>query len=184
MEKALKKKVDFTEGRLFGKIVWFVLPLMATNLLQTLYNAADMMVVSLSSEQNAVAAIGVTGSFITLMVNIFIGFATGANVMVARHLGARNDEAVSKTVHTSLILGVVLGFVSMIFGLSLARPILILMGADNNLLELAIIYTRVYFIGVPFTSLTNYAVAIFRAKGDTKTRTEWPPSEQSRSNRS
>lgn len=77
-----------TEGPLFGKILLFILPLMATNLLQTLYNAADMMVVGLSSEADAVGAIGTTGAFINLVVNVFIGFATGANVMVARHLGA------------------------------------------------------------------------------------------------
>ncbi len=169
MEKAIKKQINFTEGPLFGKIVWFVLPLMATNLLQTLYNAADMMVVSLSSEPNAVGAIGTTGPFVNLIINIFIGFATGANVVVARHIGARDDAKASRTVHTSLCIGVILGFISMIFGLCFARPVLSLMGAEENLLDLAVTYTRVYFIGVPFTALTNYAVAIFRAKGDTKT---------------
>ena len=72
---AEKKKLDFTSGRIFYKLVLFVLPIIATNLLQTLYNAADMMVVSLSHEDNAVGAIGITGSFINLIVNIFIGFS-------------------------------------------------------------------------------------------------------------
>ena len=73
MEK-IKKKIDFTNGRVFYKILLFVLPIVATNLLQVLYNAADMMVVSLSHEQNSVGAIGVTGPFVNLIVNIFMGF--------------------------------------------------------------------------------------------------------------
>ena len=89
-----KKKVDFTEGKIFFKLVWFILPIVATNLLQMFYNAADMMVVSLSSEQNAVGAIGTTGSFIHLIVNLFIGFSVGANVAVARYVGAKNDNKV------------------------------------------------------------------------------------------
>ena len=75
--QAVKRKIDFTSGKVFLKIIWFVLPIVATNLLQMLYNAADMMVVSLSHEQNAVGAIGTTGSFINLIVNLFIGFAVG-----------------------------------------------------------------------------------------------------------
>ena len=89
---AEKKQADFTNGKLLGKILWFVLPIVATNLLQTFYNAADMMIVSLSDEQNAVGAIGTTSSFIHLVVNVFIGFSVGANVTVARHIGAKNKE--------------------------------------------------------------------------------------------
>ena len=87
MEIAQKKKIDFTEGTVFFKLLRFILPIVATNLLQMLYNAADMMVVSLSHEQNAVGAIGMTGSFINLILNVFIGFSVGANVVVAREIG-------------------------------------------------------------------------------------------------
>ena len=85
------KNINMTEGPLFRKILLFSLPLMLTNLLQVFYNAADMIIVSLSSEPNAVGAIGMTGAFINLVINVFAGFSTGANVMVARYLGA-NDE--------------------------------------------------------------------------------------------
>ena len=88
----VKRKIDFTNGRVFLKIVWFILPIVATNLLQMFYNAADMMVVSLSSEQNAVGAIGTTNAFIHLIVNFFIGFAVGANVVVAREIGAGDKQ--------------------------------------------------------------------------------------------
>lgn len=170
MEKALRKKsIDMTEGPLLGKILLFVLPMMATNLLQVAYNAADMMVVSLSSEANAVGAIGTTGAFVSLVLNIFVGFATGANVVIARKIGAKDREGASKAVHTSIILSFVLGLLSGAVGLCIARPVLTLMGAEDNLLDLAVLYTRIYFIGTPFISLTNYCVAIFRSKGDTRT---------------
>lgn len=166
---AIKKQVNMTEGKLFGKILFFVLPIMATNLLQVMYNAADMMVVGMSTEADAVGAIGVTGSFVSLIVNLFIGFSTGSNVIVARHLGAKDDKNVSKTVHTSVIMSVIFGLVGGVVGFAVARPILSLMGAEGKLLDLATVYTQIYFAGVPFISMTNYLTAIFRAKGDTKT---------------
>lgn len=158
-----------TEGPLFGKILLFVLPMMATNLLQVAYNAADMMVVSLSSEANSVGAIGLTGPFVNLILNLFIGFAIGANVVIAQRIGAKEGELASRVVHSSLILAVVLGAVGCLLGLILSRPVLSLMGAEGNLLHLATLYTKVYFMGAPFVALTNYSVAIFRAKGDTRT---------------
>lgn len=164
-----KKTIQMTEGPLFGKILVFILPLMVTNLLQVLYNAADMMVVSLSTEPDAVGAIGTTGSFINLVINVFVGFATGANVVVARGLGAREDERVSRAVHTSLVMSVIFGVASGVLGLFISRPILSLMGAQGKLLDLATTYTVIYFCGVPFISMTNYLIAIFRAKGDTRT---------------
>ena len=164
-----KKKISFIEGKIFPKLLLFVLPIMATNLLQTLYNAADMMVVSLSNEQNAVGAIGTTSSFIHLVVNIFIGFSVGANVVVARHIGAGDLERTQKDVHTSLIMAFLFGVVGAVVGFVIARPVLTAMGNTGRLLELAVTYTYIYFAGVPFLSLTNYLIAIFRAKGDSKT---------------
>ncbi len=169
MEK-VKKKIDFTEGRVFFKILLFVLPIVATNLLQTFYNAADMMVVSLSKDgQNAVGAIGTTNSFVHLIVNIFIGFSVGANVVVAREIGAKNRERTQNAVHTSLIMAVIFGLAGMGIGLALAKPVMTLMGNTDSLLTLSVRYTRWYFAGIPFLALTNYLMAIFRAKGDAKT---------------
>ena len=123
-----------------------------------------MMVVSLSSEANAVGAIGMTGSFINLVVNIFTGFATGATVVIARNIGAKDDERVSKSVHTALLTSVLFGLPSAALGIIISRPILSGMGAQGNLLELATTYTFIYFCGVPFIALTNYLISIFRAK--------------------
>lgn len=170
MERLKKRReLDLTSGSLFGKILLFILPLMASNLLQTLYNAADMMVVSLSHEPNAVGSIGFTGPFVNMITNIFIGFSAGATVVVARHLGARDDEGVSNTVHTSIAMSLIFGVAGGAVGLACAKPILSLMGAEGNILDLAVTYTFIYFCGIPFISLTNYLISILRAKGDTKT---------------
>ncbi len=169
MEK-VKKKVDFTEGKVFYKVLLFILPIVATNLLQTFYNAADMMVVSLSKDgQNAVGAIGTTNSFIHLIVNVFIGLSVGANVVVAREIGAKNRERTQNAVHTSLIMSVLFGVGGMLLGLVLASPVMRLMGNEDRLLDLSVRYTCIYFAGIPFLSLTNFLMSIFRAKGDAKT---------------
>ena len=167
--KSRNKTMDLTEGPLLSKMIRFVLPLMATNFLQTFYNAADMMVVSLSSETNAVGAIGATGSLTTLIVNLFMGFAVGTNILVARYLGAKDHERVKKTVHTSILMSLIFGGVAVIIGLLASRLILRMMGADGKILDLATLYTKIYFCGAPFLAATNYLSAIFRAKGDTET---------------
>ncbi len=166
---AKKEKINFTEGKLFPQIVLFVLPIVATNLLQMLYNAADMMVVSLSPEKNAVGAVGVTGAFIQLIVNLFIGFSIGANVIVARHIGANDETKVQNAVHTALLSSLFFGIIGTVVGILLTRPVLQVMGITGKLLELAATYTYIYFSGVPFLALTNCLGAIFRAKGDAKT---------------
>lgn len=166
---AQKQKVDFTQGKLFAKIFWFVLPIVVTNLLQTFYNAADMMVVSLSSETNAVGAVGTTSSFIHLIVNVFIGFSVGANVVVARNIGAGDEMGKQKAIHTALLIGLFFGIVGAGVGIAISRWVLTVMGTTGNLLDLAVKYTYFYFAGVPFLAVTNYLIAIFRAKGDSKT---------------
>ncbi len=165
----IKEKSNFTEGGVFFKILLFVLPIVATNLLQAFYNAADMIVVSMSHEENAVGAIGTTGAFINLIVNIFIGFSVGANVVVAREIGAKNPERIQKAVHTSLMMGLIFGIMGMFLGLLVSKPVMQLMGNTGSLLTLAVRYTYIYFLGVPFLAMTNYLIAIFRAKGDSKT---------------
>ena len=158
-----------TEGPVLLKIVRFMLPLMITNLLQVLYNAADMMVVELSGVENAVGAVGVTGSFVTLITNVFIGFSVGANVLVARNIGAKNEEGVSRAVHTAICMSLIFGVLGGAVGIAVSRPVLIWMGTPDSLLRLSTTYTYIYFAGIPFISAANYLISIFRAKGDTKT---------------
>ena len=164
-----QKSQTLTEGPLFTKMILFILPVLVSNLLQIFYNAADMMIVGLSDELNAVGAIGTTGSLTALIVNVFIGISTGANVMIARRLGEKNEHMVSRSVHTAIAMSVIFGVASAMVGFFCSEPLLRLMGAKEDLLQLATLYTKIYFLGVPFISVSNYAISIFRAKGDTAT---------------
>ena len=164
-----KKDIDMTQGALLPKILLFVLPLILTNLLQMFYNAADMIVVGLSTEGDAVGAIGTTGAFTSLVVNLFIGLSVGATVVVARHLGAGEHERASRAVHTSTIIGLALGVVGGAVGIAISEPVMRLLGNQGRLLDLSVTYVRFYFGALPFHALSNYAIALHRAKGDTRT---------------
>lgn len=166
MEK--NKEINMTEGPLFGKILRFVVPLMLTNILQVLYNAADMIVVSLSSEPDSVGAIGTSAPMVNLFVNIFIGFSVGANVVVAKKIGAKDSEGVSRAVHTSVLLSVLFGVMGGAVGIICERAVLSAMGNSGRLFELSVTYVTIYFLGTPFLSLTNYITSILRAEGNTK----------------
>ncbi len=163
------KDTDLLHGPLLGKIFAFVLPLVVTNLLQNLYNAADMIVVGLSHVDGAIGSIGTTTAMISAVINLFMGFAVGSSVMVARAIGERNERKTSNAVHTSMLVGLVSGLFTMVLGLLMSRRMLILLGDKGHILELADLYTRIYFMGVPFIAMTNFLIAVFRAKGDTKT---------------
>lgn len=163
------KDTDLLHGPLLGKIFAFVLPLVMTNLLQNLYNAADMIVVGLSHVDGAIGAIGTTTAMINAVINLFLGFAVGSSVMVARAIGERNERKTSNAVHTSMLVGLVSGLFTMVLGLLMSRRMLMLLGDKGHILELADLYTRIYFMGVPFIAMTNFLIAVFRAKGDTKT---------------
>lgn len=166
---AKRQTIDMTQGPLLRKILLFVLPLMATNLLQMFYNAADIMIAGLSSEPDAVGAVGSTGAFLSLVVNIFIGFSIGTDVVVARCIGARDPEKTAQAVHSSICMSVIFGIAGGAIGFAVCRPVLAAMGCTGNLLELGVIYSRIYFVGLPLLSLTNFLSAILRAKGDTRT---------------
>lgn len=169
MVRMMRRDVDMTSGPILGNMLRFSLPLIFTNLLQMLYNATDMIVVGLSSEPDAVGAIGTTTSFASLIVSLFIGLSIGANVVVARHIGAKNEERASRALHTSTVIALIFGVVGGILGVLVAKPVMVLMGNEGRLLELSVLYTRIYFAAMPFHSLSNYAIALHRAKGDTKT---------------
>lgn len=162
-------EINLLEGPLLGKIVAFVLPLMITNLLQVCYSAADMIVVGLSGVDGAIGAIGTTNAMINLVLNVFSGFAVGTGVVVARNIGRGDRQATQNAVHTSLLVGLVSSLLCMCVGLVISRPVLAAMGDEGHILELATLYTRIYFLGTPFLALANFMIAILRAKGDTRT---------------
>ena len=162
-------EIQMLEGPLLGKVFLFALPLMATNLLQMLYAAADMVIAGMSGVEGAIGSIGTCGAMINFILNIFSGFAIGTNVVVARNIGRGDPDATSRSVHTSLVMAALFGTVCAIVGLFVSRPILKLLGDEGHVLELASLYTRIYFCGAPFLAVSNYMIAILRAKGDTRT---------------
>lgn len=163
-----KYEIDMIHGPLLGKILLFTLPLMASSILQLLFNAADIIVVGRYAGSDALAAVGSTGALINLLTNMFIGFSVGANVLVARYYGAGKPDEVSETVHTSVMLSIIGGILLAAIGIIFASPLLELMGTPENVLPLAALYVRIYFAGMPVILLYNYGSAILRAIGDTK----------------
>ncbi len=160
--------VDMTSGPLFPKVIMFVLPLMASGILQLLFNAADVMVVGKFAGSLALAAVGSNGSLINLLVNVFISLSVGVNVLVARYFGSQEYKDLSKCVHSSIGISVLLGIVVAIIGIVFSRPMLVLMHADPEVLPLAALYLKIYFLGMPATLVYNFGAAILRAVGDTE----------------
>lgn len=161
-------EIDMCNGPLFGKILIFTLPLMLSGILQLLFNAADVIVVGRFVGNEALAAVGSTGSLTNLLVNLFIGLSVGANVLVARYYGAKAEKEVSSTVHTSMIVSVAGGILLAIMGVVLAKPLLLLMDTPETVIGHSVLYMRIYFLGMPVMLVFNFGSAILRAIGDTR----------------
>lgn len=159
---------DLTQGNLLIKMLKYSLPLMATGLLQVLYNASDMVVVGRFAGDFAMGAVGACGSLISLIVNAFISFSVGTSICVAHGIGAKRYDRVERCVHTSLFLGIVLGIIVGVFGFFMARPLLLLMGTPESILAEAVPYMKAYFVGVPACLIYNFLAAALRSSGDTK----------------
>ncbi|MBQ4608851.1 MAG: MATE family efflux transporter [Clostridia bacterium] len=162
------RTMDMTEGPLAAKVLFFALPIMLSGILQLVFNAADTIVVGRFAGNQALAAVGSVGSLNNLIISLFIGLSVGANVVVARYTGSRNHRAVSDTVHTAVLLSVIGGVFLTLVGVFLAHPLLLLMGSPEDVIDLAVLYVRILFIGMPVQMLYNFCAAILRAIGDTK----------------
>ena len=162
------RTMDMTEGPLAAKVLFFALPIMLSGILQLVFNAADTIVVGRFAGNQALAAVGSVGSRNNLIISLFIGLSVGANVVVARYTGSRNHRAVSDTVHTAVLLSVIGGVFLSLVGVFLAHPLLLLMGSPEDVIDLAVLYVRILFIGMPVQMLYNFCAAILRAIGDTK----------------
>lgn len=160
--------LDMTQGAILPQLIRFSLPLMATSLLQLLYNAADMMVVGRFAGADSLAAVGSTGALINLIVNLFVGFSLGANVVIAHAKGAQDYKGIQRNVHTAISLALISGVILMVVGFSLARPLLTLMKSPPEVIDKATLYVQIFFLGMPANMLYNFGAGIMRAVGDTK----------------
>jgi putative MATE family efflux protein len=162
------KAKDYTTGSLADKILFFSIPIAASSILQQLFNAADTAVVGRFASSEALAAVGSNSALTAMFVNILVGLSIGSNVEIAQAIGSGARERISHVVHTSVLFAMLSGVLLMLVGIPLARPILTLMGTPENVLEQAVLYLRIYFLGMPFIVLYNFGAAILRAVGDTR----------------
>lgn len=160
--------MDMSTGSILKKMIIFAIPLMCSSVLQLLFNAADTVVVGKFAGDNSLAAVGSNGALINLMINLFIGLSVGTNVLIGKAVGAKDKEHTGKIVHTSMVIAVIAGIFLMIFGIIFAESILELMDAPAEVLPLAALYLKIYFIGLPLLMIYNFGSAILRAVGDTR----------------
>ena len=158
------------QGPLLKNVILYTVPIILTSWLQLLFNAADLVVVGQANGSNSLAAVGATGAITNLIINLFIGLSVGAGVGVAHGLGSGDDESVHRTVHTAIPAAIVSGIFLTIVGVALSETFLVWMDTptENDVLKLATLYMQIYFGGMVFNMVYNFAASILRAAGDTK----------------
>ena len=153
-------------GPLAGPIIMFALPLAFSSMLQQLFNAADTAVVGRFASSQAMAAVGSNSSVINLVVALFVGLSVGTNVVIAGLIGRGRREEIPSALHTAVLVAMISGVLLLFVGIGIARPMLTLMNTPEDVLDLAVLYLRIYFLGMPFIMLYNFGSAILRSKGD------------------
>ena len=166
--KKSKNTIDMTHGTLWNKILLFALPLAASSILQQLFNSVDTAVVGRFASSRALAAVGSTSSFISLMINLFIGISLGSNVVIAHYIGQKVEKNIQAAIHTAITVALIGGCFVMILGQFIGRPVLILMGTPEDVIDLAVQYLRIYFLGMPFILLYDFGSSILRSTGDSR----------------
>lgn len=166
--KKNKYEIDMCNGTIMDKLISFSFPLMLTSILQLMFNAVDIIVVGRFSGSQSLAAVGSTTALINIFTNLFIGISLGANVLAARYYAAGRDKEMSEAVHTAIFLALISGLIMAVVGVGASRFALTLMGTPDDVIDLSVLYMRIYFMGMPFFMLYNYGAAILRAVGDTK----------------
>ena len=163
-----KRSVDMTQGGILKNLIKFSLPLMATTVLQLLFNAADMVVVGQWVGDDALGAVGCTNSIVNLILNLFIGMSGGAGIVLARAYGAKNREYAERALHTAMIVSVAAGIIVTIIGVTMSGIMLQWLGTPDAIFELARTYLTIYFAGAIFNLVYNFGASMLRAMGDTE----------------
>ena len=168
MTRSIGRTGTMLEGPLFKCITYYTIPIILTGILQLLFNAADLVVVGRFCGEISVAAVGNAGTVTSLIVNLFIGLSVGTGVTVAHALGANKSDNVHRAVHTAIPAAIVSGIIITVVGLVFSKGLLRLMDTPDSVLPLSNIYLKIYFAGTIFMMVYNFAAAILRAAGDTK----------------
>ncbi len=170
MNQRVKRKtreMDMTVGPIFKKLVLYALPLVGTNLLQMLFNAADVFVLGIFCGDSEVASVGATTSLINLIIAVFVGLSSGASVIISRYMGAGDEEGAHRSVGTSMLVALISGVFLLIVGVTCSRYFLGWLDTPADQIEGATRYMTIYFLGVPIIMLYNFIASILRAVGDT-----------------
>lgn len=168
IKKREKAPIDMVHGPLLPNIIRFAIPLMLTGVLQLLFNACDMIVVGQFAGSEPLAAVGSTTSLTNLLVNAFMGLSVGVNVLAAHSLGSGDREWTKKVVHTAVTMSLICGVILAVLGVSMCRLCLVAMDTPPEVLDLAVLYMRIFFCGMPVVMLYNFGAALLRAQGNTK----------------
>lgn len=169
MQKEKKNNsMDMIHGSLWNKILLFALPLAASSILQQLFNSVDTAVVGRFASSQALAAVGSNSSLISLMINLFLGVSLGSNVVIAHYIGQGSEKNIKAAVHTAMLVAVLCGFFVLLLGQVIARPVLLLMGTPEDVIDLAVLYLRIYLLGMPCIMLYDFGASILRSTGDSK----------------
>lgn len=164
----LRKHIDMLEGSIFKNMLLFSIPIIFTNCIQILYNAADIMVVGKFGSDAALSGVSASTSLINLIVNFFIGLSVGVNVVIANRVGANDRDGAQKGVNTTVFIAVIGGIVAACIGFFFCESLLKLMKTPENTLPEAVKYVKIYFLGVPGILITNFGSSVLRSVGDTK----------------
>ena len=164
-----RTQIDAPEGPIFSKMITFVIPLMLTNLIQQLYTVADNVVVGkFSPDPTALGGIGSTSAVIAFLTALFASFSVGTAAINSHDFGKRDDDALSKGIHTSLLISLIVGGTVGFVGFTFARPILLMLDTNEAFLNSAILYMRIRCVGIPFVAIYNSAAATLRSVGDSR----------------
>lgn len=166
--KQKSKSKDMLHGPLAGKIFLMALPLALSGILQQLFNSADVAVVGRFAGSEALAAVGCNAPVTALFVNVFVGLAVGANVKISQYIGQGDNKRISGVVQTVMMFALICGAALFFVGMFSAEPLLRLMGTPDDVMNMAVLYLRIYCVGIPFLILYNFGAAILRSIGDTK----------------
>ena len=163
-----RKDVDMTEGNIIRHIITFALPLLIGNVFQQLYNTVDTWVVGNYVSNEAFSAVGTVGPIINMLIGFFMGLSSGAGVVISQYYGAKRNQEVHDTVHTAMVMTIVMGIAFTAIGLGMTPFMLRLMNTPDNVLPESTAYLTIYFSGILGLMVYNIGAGILRAVGDSQ----------------
>ena len=168
MKTEKTKEMDMLSGELAGKLILFSLPLACSSILQQLFNSADVAGVGRFAGDTALAAVGSCVALVGIFVNLIVGLSVGPNAVLANLIGQKKRERINPMIHTILTFGLILGILLMVIGMLVSRSVLELSGTPDSVLQVALLYIRIYFLSLPCMLVYNFGAAVLRSFGDTR----------------